>query len=211
MDTERGFADRLAIRELIENWVIWRDSGDWERFATLWHEDGQMSATWFQDSASDFTARCRRAFEAGALVLHSLGGSNIEVNGTRGISQTKMQIWQRAEVHGVAVDVTCSGRFIDAWEKRGEHWALLLRQAAYDLDRLTPVDPSLTVKLDPVLLASFPVGYRHLAYLQTQQGMTVKNNLAGTRGPEIAALHEARRRWLAGGLLEKGLDTSGSH
>ena len=27
-------ADRLAIRDLVENWVVWRDSGDWERFRT---------------------------------------------------------------------------------------------------------------------------------------------------------------------------------
>ena len=37
--------DRLAIRDLIENWAIWRDAGDWERFATRWHPDGVMMAT----------------------------------------------------------------------------------------------------------------------------------------------------------------------
>ena len=25
-------ADRFAIRELVENWALWRDAGDWERF-----------------------------------------------------------------------------------------------------------------------------------------------------------------------------------
>ncbi|BAR55174.1 hypothetical protein ACVIWV_000257 [Bradyrhizobium diazoefficiens] len=30
--------DRLAIRDLIEDWAVWRDAGDWERFATVWHE-----------------------------------------------------------------------------------------------------------------------------------------------------------------------------
>jgi hypothetical protein len=28
-------ADRQEIRELIENWVVWRDAGDWERFRTV--------------------------------------------------------------------------------------------------------------------------------------------------------------------------------
>jgi hypothetical protein len=37
-----------AIRQTIENWVVWRDSGDWDRFATVWHPDGHMMATWFQ-------------------------------------------------------------------------------------------------------------------------------------------------------------------
>jgi hypothetical protein len=28
-------ADKFAIRETVENWVIWRGAGDWERFATV--------------------------------------------------------------------------------------------------------------------------------------------------------------------------------
>jgi hypothetical protein len=38
-------ADRLAIRELIENWALWRDARDWARFRTVWHDDGRMMAT----------------------------------------------------------------------------------------------------------------------------------------------------------------------
>ena len=41
--------DRAEIRQLVEDWALWRDAGDWERFATVWHPtDGWMSATWFQ-------------------------------------------------------------------------------------------------------------------------------------------------------------------
>jgi hypothetical protein len=43
---EQETADRLAIRELVENWVVWRDSGQWEKFRTVWHDDGRMVATW---------------------------------------------------------------------------------------------------------------------------------------------------------------------
>lgn len=28
-------ADRGAIRELVQNWAVWSDAGDWERFATV--------------------------------------------------------------------------------------------------------------------------------------------------------------------------------
>ena len=31
MSTE--ISDRDAIREVVENWVVWRDAGDWERSA----------------------------------------------------------------------------------------------------------------------------------------------------------------------------------
>ncbi len=45
---DQQLLDRLAIRDLVENWAVWRDAGDWERFATVWHDEGWMSATWFQ-------------------------------------------------------------------------------------------------------------------------------------------------------------------
>ena len=40
------FIDRLEIRELIENWVVWRDSGDWDQLRTTWFDDGRLAATW---------------------------------------------------------------------------------------------------------------------------------------------------------------------
>ena len=31
--SQRGaLQDRLLVRELVENWVLFRDAGDWERF-----------------------------------------------------------------------------------------------------------------------------------------------------------------------------------
>ncbi len=196
--TTSDMVDRLEIRELLENWVVWRDAGDWERFATVWHDDGRMIATWFQASASDFIAGCRRSFDAGIVGLHSLGGTSIDVIGTRAIAQTKMQIVQRGQVHGVVVDVTCLGRFIDALEKRDGRWGIVLRQPVYELDRMTTVEPCATLKLDSHLLHSFPEGYRHLAYLQTQMGFHISQTLPGTRGPEIEALSTRMWHWLAG-------------
>ena len=35
--------EKLAIREVVENWVLWRDAGDWERFRTVWTDDGHSS------------------------------------------------------------------------------------------------------------------------------------------------------------------------
>src|SRR6266480_2338043 len=79
---------RLAIREIVENWAVWRDAGDWERFRTVWHADGRMMATWFQGSADEFIRVSREGFERGVSILHFLGGSSIDVNGDRAIAQT---------------------------------------------------------------------------------------------------------------------------
>ena len=109
MSTERE--DKLTIRELVENWVIWRDSGDWDRFRTVWHDDGVMQATWTQGTADEFIAISKKGWENGLKVVHFLGANSIDLNGDRAISQTKMKIEQRANCHDVEVDVVCTGRF----------------------------------------------------------------------------------------------------
>ena len=133
--------DAAAIRQVVENWVVWRDAGDWERFATVWHADGWMTATWFQGPASRFIEVSREGFERGVNILHALNGWSCDINGTRAISQAKMNIFQRAPLDGVMVDVVCWGRFYDFFEKRDGRWAIVRRQPIYEKDRLDPVDP----------------------------------------------------------------------
>ena len=190
--------ERQAIRELVENWVLWRDAGDWERFRTVWHPDGRMMATWFQGTADRFIAVSREGFERGISILHFLGGNSIDIAGSRAIAQTKMTISQRARVHDVLVDVVCTGRFYDFFEKRDGRWGLVLRQPIYEKDRMDPVDPSARLTLDAALLARFPEGYRHLAYLQTAIGFAVKPDMPGLRGAEVEALYARGAAWLVG-------------
>jgi SnoaL-like domain len=190
--------ERQAIRELVENWVLWRDAGDWERFRTVWHPDGRMMATWFQGTADRFIAVSREGFEKGISILHFLGGNSIDIAGSRAIAQTKMTISQRARVHDVLVDVVCTGRFYDFFEKRDGRWGLVLRQPIYEKDRMDPVDPSARLTLDAALLARFPEGYRHLGYLQTAIGFAVKPDMPGLRGAEVEALYARGAAWLLG-------------
>ena len=198
-ELSREQAERLAIREVVENWALWRDAGDWERFATCWTDDGRMMATWFQGPAAEFIKVSREGFERGVSILHFLGGHSVELNGDRAIAQTKMTINQRARVHDIWVDVVCTGRFYDFMEKRAGGWGVVLRQPIYEKDRMDPVDPAARLELDPDLLGSFPEGYRHLAYLQTQNGFVVKPDMPGLKGPEAQALYARGRRWLQGG------------
>jgi hypothetical protein len=190
--------DRLAIRELIENWAVWRDARLWNRFRTLWHEDGRMMATWFQGSAEEFIRVNDEGWARGVRILHFLGGSSIEIAGERAIAQTKMTISQRAPVEGVLCDVVCTGRFYDFLERRAGRWGLVLRQPIYEKDRLDPVDPGARRDLDRDLLARFPEGYRHLAYLQTRIGYQVKRDMPGLDGPELEALYVRGAEWLRG-------------
>jgi len=190
--------DRLAIVETVQNWALWRDAGDWERFRTVWHEDGWMTATWFQGPAEKFIEVSKAGFDKGVSILHFLGGTSVDLNGERGIAQTKMTISQRASVDGVMVDVVCTGRFYDFFARRRNKWAIVRRQPIYEKDRMDPLDPAAKLVLDPALLARFPEGYRHLAYLQTKIGYTIKLDLPQLKGPVVEALYVHGRAWLDG-------------
>ena len=209
--TDEMIAHRLAIRDVVETWAIARDSGDWETFDAQWHDDGYMMATWFQGPKDDFIRVSKEGWAKGVNILHFTGGCKITIAALpqkpwRAIAQTRMTIMQRAEVHGVACDVACTGRFYDFFELRNDRWGIVLRQPIYEKDRLDPVDPAATLRLDPELLARFPEGYRHLAYLQVGIGYPVKPDMPGLRGPEVERLYERGAAWLAGGSVIRGDD-----
>ena len=190
--------DRLSIIEVVHNWALWRDAGDWERFATVWHPDGWMTATWFQGPAAEFIKVSKAGFDKGVSILHFLGGSSVDVDGSRAVAQTKMTISQRGRCEGELVDVVCTGRFYDFFEKRENRWAIVRRQPIYEKDRMDPVSPSARMLLDEKLLNSFPEGYRHLAYLQTQLGFKIKRDLPQLKGPEVETLYRQGKAWLDG-------------
>ena len=174
--------ERLAIRELVENWAVWRDAGDWERFRTVWHDDGRMMATWFQGTADEFIRVTKEGWDKGVSILHFLGGSSIDVAGHRAIAQTKMTISQRADVDGVRCDVVCNGRFYDFIEKRDGRWGVVLRQPIYEKDRLDPLDPAAKLALDRGLLAFVLVR-------SDERAGDVSTGQALAREPEVLEVH----------------------
>jgi hypothetical protein len=190
--------EKLKIRELIENWVLWRDANQWDQFRTVWAPEGRMMATWTQGTFEEFIEMSQAGFARGVRILHFLGGSTIEVAGDRAIAFTKMTISQRGEVHDVLCDVVCTGRFCDFLRNHDGLWGIVLRQPIYEKDRMDPVDPAAKLELESERLARFPEGYRHLAYLQSLIGYPVKTDMPGLTGPEVESLYTRCRAWLSG-------------
>ena len=188
--------DKQLIRDVVENWVVWRDSGQWDKFRTVWHCDGVMMATWFQGSFEEFIRVTIEGWNKGVSILHFLGGTSVELNKHRAISQTKMTITQRGLVDGAMCDVVCTGRFYDFMEKRNGIWGVVLRQPIYEKDRINPLDPSISLQLDQELLNSFPEGYRHLAYIQTKLGFQVKEDMPQLKGSAVELLYQKGKDWL---------------
>lgn len=201
VDMSNDIEDRLAIRDIVENWVLWRDARQWGRFRTLWHPEGEMWATWFQGGYEEFIKVSQDGFDRGARIVHMLGGHTADIAGNRAIGQTKLTITQRAVVEGVWCDVACMGRAYDFLERRDGRWGIVRRRHTYEKDRLDPVEPGTKLVLDADLLAQFPEGYRHLAYLQTRVGYAVKRDMPGLEGPALDALYADGARWLDGRAL----------
>ena len=201
-DMDQKLLDQLELRQLIDNWAIWRDAGFWEKFRTVWHDDGRMMATWTQGTADEFIEMNKQGWAKGVSILHFLGGHTAEIVGDRAITQTKMTISQRGEVHGILCDVVCTGRFYDFLEKRDGKWGMCLRQPIYEKDRMDPIEPGKSVPLEPDLLEQFPVGYRHLAYLQSKVGYPVKKDMPGLKGDLVESLYATGETWLAGNSIE---------
>ena len=206
-DSGENLKNEALIRRMIERWALWRDAGDWERFASVWHPEGVMMATWFQGPFSDFIRVTREGWDKGVSILHFLGGSAVEIAGERAIAQTKMTISQRGMVEGaegpVLCDVLCTGRFYDFVQKHEGQWKLLHRQPIYEKDRIDPVNPAAALTLDAARLAQLPEGYRHLAYIQLHIGYNVKLDMPMLKGPVVDELYRRGARWLAGGALER--------
>ena len=199
MENDQQIRDVTIIRDLIERWAVYRDALLWDKFRTVWHQDGRMRATWFDGPYEEFIRTTEEGVRNGLNILHILGGTAIEVNGSRATAMTKMIILQRADIDGVVCDVTNYARHSDLWEKREGRWGLVCRETICDKDRIDPVDVNQRITLDEALLSRFPREYMHLAYLQTKAGYTVNPDVPRpSGGASLEAVYRRAEKWLAG-------------
>ncbi|MGK6310138.1 hypothetical protein [Variovorax sp. DT-64] len=68
---------------------------------------------------------------------------------------------------------------------------------------MDPIDPAARLDLDQAALAQFPKGYRHLAYIQTLIGYTVKLYMPQLTGPEVDQLYARGEAWLSGSPVDR--------
>ncbi|MGA2471213.1 MAG: nuclear transport factor 2 family protein [Solirubrobacteraceae bacterium] len=191
--------DRLAIRELIDDWTLLRDARQWDRWLALWHEGGVMITTWGgRTSPEEYAEKCQAGYARGDRILLANGGTSIQLAGDRAVSQSKVRITQMGPIEGVACEVTCLGRNFDFCERRHGRWGFVLRQPIYEHDMVMVVDPTTTTKLKRKKLARYPDGYARLAYMQDELGYRVPPDMPVLDGPELEALDRHGELWLTG-------------
>jgi len=191
--------DRSAVAALIQNWGRWRDTQAWAELAGAFAADAWMKTTWFDGPAQAFVAASRQLAVGGASVQHSFGASDVAIEGARALANTRVELLIRGRLHGVEVDVHCWGRFIDRLVRdEGGRWRIQLRVPVYEKDRLQPVLPGTPLALDPALLDALPPHYRFTAYMQSQSGAQINQDLPPANSEGYRALEAANRAWLEG-------------
>jgi hypothetical protein len=194
MDT---WQDKMAISEVVQQWALWRDGGDWMPLRTCYTRDGRMTTMWFDGPADDFIAACKAGSGKGNTSGHFICGSTIRVNGKKALANSRLILVMRTKLDGVAVDLTSNGRFIDRFVNENGKWGIHHRRTIYDKDRMDLVTPGGKVVLDDAELATYAEGYRHLAYIQKRAGRGLTPNTP-TYGSELLAnLYRDDDSWLA--------------
>ena len=196
---EAGRDPRAVIREAVESWALWRDSGRWRELRALYTADAVVHTTWFVGSAVEFVERCRQSAGRGARSQHFIGAVCVELAGERALAESRAMLMVRAPLHGVEVDVTCWVRFYDWFVRQGSGWRIRMRSGVYEKDRIDSVDPSIKISLDTAQLARYPEGYRHLAYLQAAGGASITPDLPTPGSEALLRLYAEGSRWLEQG------------
>jgi hypothetical protein len=188
-----------VIRQAVENWALWRDTGRWQQLRALYTADAVVHTTWFVGTASEFVDRCMGAAKRGSRSQHFVGAVCVELNAQRAIAESRAMLLVRAALQGVEVDVTCYVRFYDWFVREALGWRIRMRSGIYEKDRIDAVDPSQKVALDAAELARYPAGYRHIAYLQAAGGARITPDLPTPGSDALRRLYSEGQRWLQQG------------
>ncbi|GJN89459.1 hypothetical protein Rhopal_002445-T1 [Rhodotorula paludigena] len=174
--------ERARIRELMEGFPAHRDACEWTKMRALFADDeAYVFTTWSGGVPIDeFIKISEAGFAKGVKIAHRVNGGTVDVAtegpaaGKRGLGKLKATITQRFTVptekegETCEVDVDADCRLCFFVEKKADgSWKNHFFKAFYEKDKATPVDPRKVPVYDDAKLASFPDGYRFLAYGQS--------------------------------------------
>ncbi len=191
--------DRLAITQVIHDWVFHRDNGRFDALRATFARDGRMTTNSASHSADEFVAYGQALRGQGLLSHHFPGPSQITVNGDRALAETQaMLLFRGTGAGGVEADITVLLRYLDRFVREDGAWKIAERVPVYIKDRVDPVIPGTPLPLDLDLLAECPPGCCFLIYSSRAAGAPVPPVEAITfNTPRADALYAANEAWLA--------------
>jgi hypothetical protein len=192
--------DREELFALVRTERISRDVGRWETLRECYWPDARIRVTWFDGPRDRFIERSQEQSAAGrGQGIHFCLPVSAQVDGSRGLVESRGTIQVRARLHGIEVDIDHWCRFLCRAERDGDRWRLRQFDAIYGRDRVQAVRPDERLEIDWSLAEPLRPAYRWLAYLNVANGYDYDDSLPGDDRRDLVAAFEAESlRWLAG-------------
>ncbi|AWZ00301.1 SnoaL-like domain protein [Rhodobiaceae bacterium] len=190
------YQDRSDVSQLMYKWAFYRDHGMWDELRTTFHAEGTIQVTWFTGEFSEFVDASIKMAEGGAVSVHQIKPSIVDVVGDRAIAITPASITARANP-GVELDLSSEAYFFDFVERREGEWKILRRICVYQKDRMDSVLPSLRFWLMSwfVDTETYDPAYKFLGGALAMQGYAIGPQIVDNTN-ESRALYAEGQAWL---------------
>ncbi|EHK17929.1 uncharacterized protein TRIVIDRAFT_67153 [Trichoderma virens Gv29-8] len=174
------------IKSLLVRERYYRDSCQWEKLRAAYHPDAsrtRIDISWFQGDIDGFVNGSKQMSKGGTNAIHTICPIEVHLNGNKALSESTGSISIRFNHDGHQYDCVSHTRFVSRLEKIGSEWKLLTLEAIYDRDYIRPVLPMLATTLPLSLPTWGRESYKCIAWVLSQKGFTIQQNLPGLDQP----------------------------
>ncbi|KAJ5096627.1 hypothetical protein N7456_007348 [Penicillium angulare] len=195
--------DRILTEAQIKSLLVreryYRDTCQWKSLRDCYHPDAsktRIDITWFQGDIDGFVSGSEGMVADGTNAIHTICPVEIHLNGKKALTESTGSISIRLQHGGESFECVSYNRFISRLELVGDEWKLLSLEAIYIRDFITPVIPERTARFD--LPENTRESYKCIAWVLSQKGFTVKQDLPGADDPaSCARFMDANFTWLS--------------
>jgi hypothetical protein len=176
--------DVTAITQLVVRERESRDMCFWNRMRDCFHEDAEVTISWFQGSGHDFVEASKGMAARGMLAKHRLGPVLVTLNGDRALATLSAIIDIPTEIEGKSFTLSAHCLLIYRVSKRAGIWRLSSFEVIYRRDEFIPSILGQSVQLPVSDLAAYRPSYRNMCYSLRLRGYQPSHDLAGEDRPE---------------------------
>lgn len=189
--------DTAAITQLVVRERESRDMGFWNRMRDCFHEDAEVSISWFHGNGHDFVAGSKDMAARGMLAKHRLGPVHVTLHGERALATLSGIIDIPTQIEGKEFTLSAHCLMLYRVSKKQGVWRLSSFEVIYRRDEFVPAILGQTATLPADLLAGYRASYRNLCYSLHLKGYTPNQDLAGEDKPEtVSAILQKVYGWL---------------
>ncbi len=194
-----AFIDQFSVDALIQRERAARDAGQWDEMAACYSFDSHIEVSWFKGSGLDFVAQTEKMASGGMFTLHQMSPSVVSIKGNRALAESPCCVYAFLELDGVDIQITSFTRLLWRATRVNNEWLIAGMRAYYMRDTIASVVTGAEPEIDLALYRSFRAPYRSIAYVMSQAGKAVPDDLPGVDRPlGVAALRQEDQKWLSG-------------